>query len=258
MSVKFDGKKKVTQNLKFKPQPDLNNLCLGYLEKVSVEFTDIAVVDDKGNPSNWEYAGEKVPRLLFEFKNVKRKKSDADRFYFHVESVITQTKKDGTPVDAKKVESMYSAMFDRIIHIHSAFEGTPNYKELDLEVEIDINADKSERVTQMGKFFKSIAAAFNKGKNDSPIYKSGEAPVQLYMKLLPDYQRGTRLEFPTFVGEGFIERYIEGVTPTIEIKPNETVELTGKKVSPSDAASGAVKSQDDLPDDLKEMINSLK
>lgn len=257
MSIKFDGKKKVTQNLKFKPDPKHGNLCIGYLNKVSVDTVESPLVDDKGNPNKWEFAGIKVPRLVLEYRNIPEKNTDPERFYFHTEGPITQTRNDGTSVEEKKIQSMYTALFDRIIHMYNVYEGASNYQELEIEVEIDEKNNAENRAKQMTKFFKDVAYAFNKGKDEKPVFMEGNKHIPLYMKLLPDYQRGVRLEFPTFVGEGFVEVTKEGIPPVIEIKPNESVELVSKKTTASAVASDS-KAQDELPPDVKELIEKMQ
>ena len=257
--IKFDPKKEVTQKLKFKPDPKLGNLCLGILESVSLEFSETDVTDEKGNPNKWEFAGMKVPRLIFVFRNIPKTESDPDRFHFYSESVVTQTKNDGSPVSSKRVESMYGSMFDRLIHIYNAFENAPNFKPLDVESEIDESADAETRVKQTTKLFKDLANCFNKGKDEkTPIYKDGDTYIKILLKLVADFKTGSRLEIPNFVGEGFIEMYDPKKSPTIEIKPNETVELTSKKQSPSEVAKGGAEDQDKIPDDVQAMIDKAE
>lgn len=257
--MKFDKNKEVTNKLKFKPIPEFNNLCLGHLEDVRVEVNEVPKVNDKGQESTWEYAGLNIPQLVFEFKNDPYKEEKVvERFYFHRERIIGSLTKNGDQIDSKILESLYGSMWDRIKHIHDAYSSMPNYKPFEDDIpEIDETAPSETRVQQFTKFFNFVAAAFNKGKDDkTPIYKKNGANITMNMKLVAEYKEGKYLAFPTFVGEGFIEVHVTGVEPTIELKPNETVVLAGKSSGSSEASTGP--DNDDLPDEVKEMINRAK
>jgi len=260
MAIKFDSKKQVTNKLKFKPDHEFNNLCLGKLLNVEVTKNKHEKFDEKGKESTWEYAGMMIPNLVFSFKQVHREESfdKAERFYDHREGIITQTKRNGEPIEMKKVMEMYEAMWDRIKHIHDAFQSSPNYKPFGDIPEIDEKADAATRLEQITKFFDFVAASFNKGKNDKPIYvDTNDQPIILWMKLLPEYKEGKYLTFPTFVGEGFIERYVNGVKPTIEVKPHESVELTGmtrKGEETPKGVSGVAAGEEELPDYVRKAM----
>ena len=64
------------------------------------------------------------------------------------------------------------------------------------------------------------------GHDDAnPAYKN----VRLWIKLVADYSTRKFLTFPTYVGRGFVERLIEGVEPTIDFEPNETIQWSASK-----------------------------
>lgn len=256
--MKFNAKKEVTNRLKFKPIKEFDDLCLGHLEDVRVEINEVKKVNDKGQESTWEYAGNMIPQLVFEFKNDAFKDEKVvDRYYLHRERIIGAVHSDGSPIADTKLEGMYGSMWDRIKHIHDAYSGSPNYKPFDDEVpEINEKATVEERVKQFTKFFKFVADAFNKGADgQTPIYKSAGKPIVMNMKLVAEYKEGKYLAFPTFVGEGFIEVHKSGVEPTIEIKPNETVKLSSSTDSESSNDDNV---NDDLPDEVKKLINQRK
>ncbi len=256
MAMKFDAKKEVTNRLKFKPNPELNNLCLGYLESVEVVMNEIAKINDKGQESTWEYAGHTIPRLVFTFRNYVRKNDldKADRFYIHTENVIGAVKSSGDKIEQATLQSIYESMWARIKHIHDAFVSDPNYAPFKLLPEIDEYGKTADRVEQFTQFFNVIADAFNKGKDGLPIYKgANDSKLPCYMKLVAEYKQRKWLELPTFVGEGFIERYKEGVPPTIELKPSDTVELAAGKgaIKASSASSDDI---DNLPPEIREAL----
>lgn len=259
MAIKFDAKKEVTNRLKFKPNPELDNLCLGYLESVAVEMNEVPKINDKGQESTWEYAGHTLPNLVFTFRNYIRKDDldKADRYYIHRERVIGSVKTSGEKIDVAVLQSIYESLWARIKHIHDAFINDPNYEPFKSLPEIDEYGKVTDRLEQFTKFFNTIAEAFNKGKNDLPIYKgANDSKLPCYMKLVAEYKQRKWLEFPTFVGEGFIERYKEGVPPTIELKPNETIELAAAKgTSRSSATADDI---DSLPPEIRAALGEQR
>lgn len=235
--MKFDSSKKVTRDLKFKPIPEIDNLCLGHIQSVEVTYNETKTVTDKGQESTFEYAGLEVPSLIITFKNDALEGTpDNDRYYRHREIIIPSVDNNKEAIEQSKLESMYTAMFDRIKHIYDAHEGASNFKPLSANIpEIDETAAPEQRVKQFGEFFEFFATQFNKGKDkQTPVYMEGDKPVVCYIKLIAEYKSGKYLTLPRFVGEGFIERKVPGREPTIELKPNETVKLATADNSSSD------------------------
>lgn len=259
MAMKFDPTKEVTKNLKFKPLVDLGNLCLGVLEKVEVIMNEVPKFKPDGSESAFEYAGNTVPSLKWVFKNHLRKddKDRADRYFTYIESLIVSRKNDGTLMGDKTLEDLYTQMWDRIKHIHDAFKNDPNYKPFVELPEIDEKAAVEVRIAHFTKFFKAIADGFNKGKGDKAIFVDGEGKgLPLLMKLVGNYPDNKWLTFPTFVNEGFIERYKPGVPPTIEVKPGEIIHL-GSGQGKANKGSGEGSSEA-IPQDIMDMLNKEK
>lgn len=262
MAFKFkaDVNKDVTASLKFKPSvyADLNGLCLGQLVSVEVTTEESPKILDDGTENSYQFAGLKVPKIRFNFKNVVRAedKDRADRFFFHVEKPIISVKNDGEKMTDKLLESLYTQMWDRIKHIHDVFKNDPNYKPIAELPDIDPTSPEEKLVDQFTKFFEAIAASFNKGKNDKPIYQGEDGKgLTCYMKLIAEYMQRRYLVFPNFIGEGFIERFKTKVPPTIELKPRETQELAAGKGSKSkEDAGSAATGYEDLPADIRDAI----
>lgn len=258
MAIKFDANKEVTNKLKFKPVPELNNLSLATVESVEVVMTEVPKVNDKGQESTWEYAGHTLPSLNIKFKQYHGKDATdkADRFFTFRESIIGAIKKTGDAIADNVLTALYEAMWDRIKHIHDTFAGTPNYKGFGELPEINERGKVEDRVKQFTVFFNAIARAFNEGKGGKPIYVIEDKPVICWLKLLAEYSEGKYLTNPTFVGEGFIEKFVNGVPPTIEVKPNETIVLRSKGKAVSGDTSSTV--DDDLPAHLRELLGKGK
>jgi hypothetical protein len=260
MAMKFDVNKEVTAKLRFKPVPELGNLCIGELHAVVFKETEVAKVDDKGVERDYEYAGFKVPRLELEFKQSKTKPADPDRYYTHQIRIIGSKKKDGSPIPEETLTNLYMTMWDQIKHIHDAFKGTVNYEPLSKIPTIDEYGPAEQRITQFAKFFKRLEECFNKGKEDKPIFVDDKGkPFKLWMKLVAEYKEGKYLTFPTFVGQGFIERYKTGVPSVLEIKPNETIHLSGSggAAKPTTQSIGN-ETQEEIGDDLKDLLKGLE
>ena len=253
MAIKFDAKKDVTNKLKFKPNPELGNLCLATIESVEVVMNEVKKINDKGQESTWEYAGYTIPSLVINFKQHHRKEDTdkADRFYSFRQNIIGSVRSNGDPIEDSVLVALYEAMWDRIKHIHDAFATCPNYKPFGSLPEINERGKVADRVSQFTTFFETVAEAFNSGKGDKLIYQAEDKPVVVWLKLLAEYNEGKYLTIPTFVGEGFIEKYNPSVPPTIEVKPNETVVLRGKGKSSTSSETSVA---DDLPAHLREML----
>ena len=238
--AKLVSSKQVKTVLPFKPDPNLNNLSLGILQDVQFSEEEAPSLKDDGTPNPYQFAGMKVPRLTFVFKqhHLSNSPDKADRFYFHSFTPIVTVKNDGTAMEQKDVEGLYDNMFNHIIHMHTTFEGTPNYKPL-VDMEIDENAPVQELLAQTATTFKAIQESFMKGKDgEKPIFVDTKGNyIILYVKLVTS-KDGTRLEFPKFVQTGFLEIFKAGVLPSIEllVSRGETITLTAKNSKKASAA----------------------
>lgn len=250
---KFDVNAQVTSRLKFKPIAQFKNLCLGYLQSVTVTTSEEVADGSKG----YEYGGLKIPMLTMEFIEWKENPQDEDRYYTPRWTPIVSKANTGLPIEKKTLDNLYQSMWFQLKHIVDAYGG-----KMDKVPEIDENAAPEERIKQFTAFFSYIATYFNTGLAGKPIFKSADnASYLMAMKLIADYQTGKFLAFPTFVGEGFIERAImvqDNTTKkvvlktTLEIKPQESVELRVKSTSTSVPGSGD--SPTALPDDVMKKL----
>ena len=257
MALKFEGKKVVTSDLSFKPDPLLGNLVKCYLKEVKVVENKIEKTKEDGSDNTWEYAGYTVSYLQFTFVQIKKDKNERDRILRHIESVITFVTSEGQKVDDNTIVSLFTQMNDRIVHIHDAFKNDPNYKPL-LDLEFDEKGSQKERLENFKKFFLAIEAAFNKGKNDKPIFIDAKGQfAPLYLKVLPDYKTKSFYGIPAFVNKGFVERCFDQA-PSIELTPAEKADFElkskkGKKVA-GDAAGSTV-THDDVDPAVADLIS---
>jgi hypothetical protein len=258
MAIKFDAKKEVTRSLKFKPNADLDNLCLGTLQGVEVVITESPKIKEDGSENPYEYAGLELPNLKFTFKNHIRPedKDKAERFFIHVEKPIVSKTNKGETMTEKTILDLYEQMWDRIKHIHDAYSTSPNYVPFGDLGELNEKAAPDVRIKQLTKFFTVVAAAFNDGKAGKIFQDEKGNGIITWMKLVADYSSAKFLVFPTWPGEGFIEKYTPGVPPTIELKPSESQVLKANKKDAESNASG-----DDnigIPANIKAMMDNIK
>lgn len=256
MQMKFKGKKQVTQDLGFKPQEELDFLTKGHLVSVKVVEKKVEKKKDDGSDNLWEYAGFTVPHLQFTFIQAKKDKNERNRVLNHVENVITFKSNEGVAIDMSVIESLFEQMNDRVVHIHDAFKDEGNYAPMP-DFEFSQGATIKERLEAFKVLFENIAQAFNVGLNDKPLYidKDGK-PVPLYIKILPEYKRGTYYTLPTYVNKGFIER-CHGSKPFIELTATEkaNIELRSSKGGAVAGKEGSVVQQDEIDDEIAKLVS---
>lgn len=216
----------VEKRLTFKPDPEINNLCLGYLDEVRLEFRESPLLLEDGTENTWEYAGCNVPSLVLTFKQARSKNNLKDRYYTHVFKPVTTKTKDGNPVDDKVIVNILQQEYARLRHIANQYKGLKNYPvDLGSCPGIDYGAAAKVRCEQYAAFFEYFKKLLTGHDEANPAYKN----VRLWIKLVADYSTRKFLTFPTYVGRGFVERVIEGVEPTIDFEPNETIQLSAGK-----------------------------
>ncbi len=256
--MKFQGKKEVLANLSIKPVPELGNLVPGALVSVEVIETQVEKIREDGSENTWEYAGFKIPALMFTFKQSKSNPNDRDRILNYVESIITFRTKDGMPVPMETIENLFTQMNDRIVHIHDAYKNDINYTTLS-DFEFDEKGDTKSRIESFKNFFLNIADSFNKGKNQKPIYLGKDDKLlPLYIKVLPDYNTKSFYTLPSFVRKGFIER-ANGQKPNIELTASEkaSFELRSRKGTKPDTASNISTSSTMITEELSPEIAAI-
>lgn len=250
----------VAKQKRFKPLKSLNGLCIGTLESVVLTETEVGTVKKDGTPSTWEYAGTKLPYLVFNFKSYRvpgNQETDVDRIFTFSEKVIGSIKNDGSPMEDKSLKGLYESMWFRIKHLLDIYtkesrvdiSANENLKKalaiISTETVIKGN-NKQVRIDAFKNLFQVVATIFNTGKDGSPIYmRAANVPMVTFIKLLPDYYSHKFFTFPTFVGDGFIEiarTNSKGElvsSPSIEIKAGETIELRDGKGKLATGTGGA-------------------
>ena len=243
--------------MKFKPRPELGNLCTGKLIKVEIVEHLIPKFSEEGIENTWEYAGFTVPSLELTFKQTATTADPRERLYKQEYKVITSVDKSGVDVDLKVVTNLYTSMFAHVKHICNAYKGLANYSEAVANINaivIDPTASVEARIVNFKGFLEYFAALLA-GKDGKGVYQT----IELWLKLVADYRTAKFLAFPTFVGEGFVERIIAKQNPAIEIKPNESIELVAAKPKSKGgkgvAAAGVGSEPDGEVDDLLAKYN---
>ena len=245
----------VEQRLKFKPSMDvLNGICMGMINRIELIETENPMVDKDGKPSNYEYKGLKTTSLLIEFKQLHSDAKDSsERFHVHVEKPIVSVKNDGTKMDPKAFDDLLIQMYSRLQHIVNELDAAKiaplSTKIKDLT--ILVNDDAQTKAAKFKKMFEHFLKQIT-GKSEEPRYK-----VPAFLKLVADYKTASRYEIPTYVRRGFYQVIRTGIECTLELEPNESIELikSGSKGSKNMSAGGgstadaeakSVKSVDDI------------
>lgn len=252
--IKIDVNASVTQRLSFQPLEEYDGLNLGYL--IGVTFNE----SKSDNDAKWEFKGlEEVPRVTFEFMQHKDAFNTKDRFY--VKSFLPHGVVDskGAEREESAIVSDYMALWAGIKHIHDAFIGSPNYKPIDFPVEFDHEADLDTRVKEFKTFFQNVAKAFNEGKDGNPIYEphGGKDNANLLVLKLIANNTGKYLEFPKYVGKGFIEKatIVNGRIDTgITFGVNERYTLGSANVTATQQANNPVSAE--ISDDIKNLLKN--
>lgn len=242
----------VERKLKFKPRPEFNNLCKGRLVNVEVSLLKTEANDKNGLPSSWEYAGLELPNLKLTFVQEPTQSDPAERVYEHYFSPFTNVKKNGEAIDRATIISHYTEEYKQLRHIANAFTTNANY---DAKVVIPaVNpfiADPIARLEGIKTYYQAWATLLS-GKEGK-----GFMTQVVWLKLTASPE-GTYLRFPPFVGEGFIEKVIDGRQASIELKPSETVELVKKDKAAkgkSSTGTGNAPSEDaSVPDEIQNLL----
>lgn len=212
----------VERRLAFKPDPEINNLCMGILNDVRIDIREVPLLDDKGVESTWEYAGCKFPVFVLEFKQCKTEQNPKDRFYTFTAKPVTTLNKKSEPVEAKNVISIIQQTYSQLRHIANQYKGLKGYPVNAGKCPgIDYAAPAKVRCEQYLAFFEYFKGLLVGEDENAPIYKG----VKLWMKLVADYNTRKFLAFPSFVNRGFVERVIAGQNPSIEFESGETIHL---------------------------------
>lgn len=225
----------VERRLAFKPDPELNNLCMGVINEIRIDTRVTPTINEDGTDNTWEYAGLEVPTLVIEFKQCKTAENPKDRYYTFTSKPVTTMTKDGMAVDPATVTNIVMQEYAKLRHIANQFKGLKEYPTNTKCPGIDIAAPAKTRIEQYKAFYEYFVDLFT-GTGATPMYKAH----RFWMKLVANYKTGKYLEFPQFVGRGFIERVVEKQNPTLEFEANETVVLNkDSKAGAREKAAGA-------------------
>lgn len=214
------------------PEPLYHNLVLAYFTNVQVEEYDVDLQDELGNPNTNEYAGQKVPRLIFTMNNIilnesSDKNERETKESFGVPTTIT---KEGTPVDNFTVLKRVTDDFSKIIHIHNVFRRNANTAPIDVEVLNKFNpfATVEDRVKQLKEIFDYVVTCFNTINPTTNLKIYEKVPV--CMVFIPGGINRTQYVFPKYVGTGFVEIF-KGLKhkPFISVPVNVDMTLGSKE-----------------------------
>lgn len=227
------GSARGPQRLKFTTEmAKPNGLFLGHLD--SIELKSILVGEDKtGMPS---FNGLEIPRLILTFAS---NEEDVNKRHYITLS-FNAVESNALTIPGKKEEWKVNAVFDWLKHILNVY--VLNGRELTEEEEINLSlpfTDFNENgeyepidaeivINGWKQLFENFISMMYGGNKDgaAPVFKTKDNKIiPIWMKLLR-YIKGKKgwqpitngeLSFPTFIGEGCIEKYKPNVLPTLRI-----------------------------------------
>lgn len=252
--IKIDINQDVTSRLKVEPRKDMNNFVIMKLE--SMEYVEKHIEEDKA----WEFKGLDIPRLAFHFVG----HDDPDgvaRYFSHSELPLSAVNTKGETSKEEKLSTRVTALYGRLRHIHDAFKGSPNYRPWTYVPVISTAEEKpspADRIKEYFEFFKAVYVMFvgDESKGEKPIWLDAEGnSIVLTAKLIAVNGKTSQyLDFPTFVGEGFIQPFqlVDGkLKTTLRFRPSESAVIQNVV-----AASPAAPTVDDkdVPAELRSLI----
>lgn len=220
-----------TQRLKFTHElAKPNGLFLATL--LSVDLTTITIGEDKsGMPS---FNGMDIPRLLLTFCSPEE---DPNKRHF-VTLSFTAVESNVKTIPGGSEEWKVNAIFDWFKHLLNVFvlkgrEMTEQEEEAlglsfeDFDEQGEYSPIEAEDVVEGWKqLFENVANMLNTSKDGKPAYKDKAGkPLPLWIKLLR-YNKTKKgwtainngdLSFPTFIGEGAIEVFVQNAKTSIRV-----------------------------------------
>ena len=254
--MKFDVNQSVESRLRFEPNKKYDNFCIGKLD--SVEFEMVKIDDDK----EWEFKGMEVPRIAFHFVNY-REGDEPERFFSHSNLPPARVKKNGEASEESKYQISVTRLWGQLIHLYNAYKSSPNFRPLKQEdfPEFDEKADSSpeKRIAEFKQLFEVIYKYFkgDETKGEKPVWLGADGnSIIMTMKLIAtDGKNSQYLDFPQFVGEGFIQPFAtkDGkLVTTLRFRSSESVILKATE-APRPAAPGTA-DDSDLPASVRDAI----
>jgi len=245
----------VESRLTFQPDANINKgLCMGKLIRIEIEEHEVPKLKEDGSISSWEFAGNVLPTLIFEFKQINNDPKDtAERFLIHRETIIGG-KSNGEPLEPKTWEDLITAQYNRLQHIVNAFDkaniGTKSKNLNKFEMS---NADSVEvKITKTRKFFEHFVKQI-KGTEEKPRFEN----VLLWMRVIAIPNSFKYYGLPAFVGQGFLEVIKQGTAPTIKIGINDSLVLVSGKTKSVNTQKDINTTSSDVPSTVEDVLKNL-
>lgn len=234
---------------KITPKPDVNKgLCLGTLTNVEVGSAEV-----KEDSSYIDFRGKSVPRLTFIFTEKAIKKDQEQGMYFHSYMAYPN-------VFEKSMEWKWDTMAQTIKHFIDVLsednfvEAYESLLSFDLEEGKEYSAE--EIIAAWKKFFDGVVKVFKGNKKDGLPELIGK---DVWMKLLLDF-KGKQVDrgnfaMPGYPGDGIIELFKEGETPSLMINIAKGESIIPKEYSAPSASPAPQSTQPQgggaMPDFMK-------
>lgn len=208
-----------------------NGLFIAHLESVQVGTAKIGE-STTGMPS---FNGCEIPRITLTF--VSNEAEASKRHYISLS--WTAQESNANTIPNGKESWKIDGIFDYMKHILDVFcfkgQAIPEEIEEKLTLPFDdtnedgeyVPVDVETVIAGWTTLFQNFATILTEGKNGKPVYLDNDGNfIPLWIKLLRCQKVGKQwrtianngeLSFPTFVGEGVIEIFKQGVNPVLRI-----------------------------------------
>lgn len=268
---------KATSRLGFEPIKDANGELM-FEGTIPATITSIEKVYTKYEKG--EFANLEVPALKIEFRNVKLREGDPDRFTeLRIKPVGTKQKSefDETvlgPRPEKDINNNINDEWKMIKHIlDDICKGSPNYRNIlstpkDVQTSVFAlkNTGSAEEIVKSWDVFFDYIVSFINGdgeKTKSQLVDANGKALEIFVKVLPNYDTDPKrnrkwYSIPNRVGNGVFEllkRQDKNILSPriIKVKATENIELGGTTPNPSftpNVPSGAAQAAKNAVDDL--------
>ena len=206
-------------------------LFLAHIENVIVGTAKIGD-DTTGMP---QFNGMEIPRLAITFAS---NEPEVNKRHYITLSWSAQESNVNT-IPGGKESWKVDSIFDYMKHILDVFVLKGKEMPIEMEEKLTLPFDDTDEqgeylplevetiIAGWTTLFQNFANILNEGKDGKPVYQTVDGkPLPLWIKLVRFTKRGNKwqaiqkngdLAFNTFVGEGVMELFVQGTTPSLRL-----------------------------------------
>lgn len=206
---------------------------------VSINIVDVEspTTNEDGTPSNFEFAGTTTKQFQIKYQQIDTETmKPVEKYYTQIEKFIVRVKNAGETNES--FSKLMIGEIQRLSHFTEVVLKVVN-KTLDVAdvnailTKLDFSMEDSVE-SYIDKHSKLFDFFFNQIKD---IKLDG---VYFWFKLVAAYKDGTYLEIPSYIKQGYLELYKQGVATNLFIGASESITLLKKEVKGSQNQVSAI------------------